>query len=59
MSAYPYPEKERTQYLTDSGSSTECTGLIPSAPLNEDEFFNYQDVYSFLPQPTEDPSREL
>lgn len=27
-------------------SATECTGLIPSAPLNEDEMDSYANLYS-------------
>lgn len=45
-----------------SGSSSDCTGLIPSAPLDDAEFESYQDVYSFLPPPpdrlTEEQLRE-
>ncbi len=58
MSGYPYPEKQKQQFTEQdyikSGSSTDCTGLIPSAPLNDEEFYNYQDVYSFLPPPPDE-----
>lgn len=33
--------------LTNSASSTECTGLIKTPPQNEDELENYNDVYNF------------
>lgn len=52
---YPYPEKQKKQFAEQdyikSGSSTDCTGLIPSAPLSDEELDSYQDVYSFLPPP--------
>ncbi len=56
--AYPYPEKQSKQFCQQdyikSGSSTDCTGLIPSAPLNDEEFNSYQEVYSFLPPPPDE-----
>ncbi len=33
----------------DSCSSTDCTGLIPSAPRDDDERKNYETLYKFLP----------
>lgn len=34
-------------YLSDSASMQECTGLIPSAPLNEDELEAYNEIYKY------------
>nr|WP_317284046.1 hypothetical protein [uncultured Sellimonas sp.] len=36
-------------YLTNSASSNDCTGLIPSAIQSEEELESYNDVYSFVP----------
>ena len=58
MSEYPHPAKKNNHFSQQdylkSGSSTDCTGLIPSAPLNDDEFYSYQEVYSFLPPPPDE-----
>lgn len=35
-------------YLKTS-SACECTGLIPSAPQNDTEIENYEELYPFLP----------
>ncbi|MBQ9764842.1 MAG: hypothetical protein IJW18_01435 [Lachnospiraceae bacterium] len=35
-------------FLT-AASSHDCTGLIPSAPQNEDEAENYEELYPYLP----------
>lgn len=36
-------------YLSGAASSQDCTGLIPSAPLNEAELDSYEELYPFLP----------
>lgn len=36
-------------YLGRSASSTDCTGLIPSAPQNSFELESYETVYPFRP----------
>ena len=58
MSQYPYPPKDKQQFSQQdyikSGSSTDCTGLIPSAPLNDAEFDSYNEVYNFLPPPPDE-----
>ncbi len=36
-------------YLTNAASSQDCTGLIPSAPLNEEELESYNALYKFQP----------
>ena len=33
-----------------ASSATDCTGLIPAAPADEDELENYEELYAFLPQ---------
>jgi len=36
-------------YLSDSASSQECTGLMYAPPLNEEEIESYNEVYKFRP----------
>lgn len=36
-------------YLAGAASSQDCTGLIPSAPLNDTELDSYEELYPFLP----------
>ena len=36
-------------YLGNACSSTDCTGLIPSGPMNEDELESYEAVYHYQP----------
>lgn len=43
-------------YLSNAASTQDCTGLIPSAPLNEDELESYDALYKY--QPPEIPSVE-
>lgn len=31
--------------MTPTVSATETTGMIPSPPLNDDEYFSYQDMH--------------
>ena len=38
-------------YLGNSGSATDCTGLIPSEPLTEAERDSYEEVYHYQPKP--------
>lgn len=42
--------KDDYDYLKSSASFQDCTGLIPSAPLSNDELQNYQELYPFLPK---------
>lgn len=39
-------------YLGNSASATDCTGLIPSAPMSKAERDSYQDVYHYQPKAT-------
>lgn len=45
----------RDPYRTDAFdfmnacSTTDCTGLIPSAPVNDEEYDSYNDIYFFQP----------
>lgn len=41
---------EGYDYLGNSCSSTDCTGLIPSAPVSEAERDSYEDVYHYQPK---------
>ncbi len=54
----PHEEKRANRKFdpedyTNSATVCECTGLIPTAPLNDDEFESYDDVYSFIPTPSD------
>ena len=35
--------------FTNACSPTECTGLIAHAPLTEEEYESYRDIYDFQP----------
>ncbi len=37
----------------DSCSARDCTGLIPSAPADDAERMNYEEVYKYLPPKNE------
>ncbi|MCI8376304.1 MAG: hypothetical protein HFI29_12875 [Lachnospiraceae bacterium] len=41
---------EGYDYLGNSCSSMDCTGLIPRAPLNEAERESYEEVYHYQPK---------
>lgn len=44
---------EDTLFNLDTvASATECTGLMPTPPISEDEVESYTDLYS-IPQPDE------
>ena len=47
---------EGYDYLGNSCSATDCTGLIPSAPTSEAERDSYEEVYHY--QPKAAPKRE-
>ena len=36
-------------YLANAASSQDCTGLIPSEPVDDAEREAYEDVYQYLP----------
>ena len=36
-------------FLANSASTQDYTGLIPSAPVNEDELKSYETIYHYLP----------
>lgn len=36
-------------YLTNAASSMDCTGLIPSLPVSDEELDAYNEVYQFRP----------
>ena len=37
-------------FSVNSCSATDCTGLIPALPQNEDEVASYEELYHFLPK---------
>ena len=46
---------EEYDYIGNSASATDCTGLIPSAPLSRAERDSYQDIYHYQPKITAVP----
>ena len=36
--------------LSNAASFTDCTGSVPSAPLNIDQWENYDEAYHFQPE---------
>ena len=36
-------------YLSNAASTHDCTGLIPSAPVSEEELESSEDVYHYRP----------
>jgi len=41
---------EGYDYLGNSASTTDCTGLIPREPLSKDERESYQDIFHYQPK---------
>ena len=41
--------KESYDYLGNSASATDCTGLMHRAPQNKAEEESYEEVYHYLP----------
>lgn len=39
--------KKEIEYVLTSASNTECTGLMPRPPLNEDEQESYEDFFPY------------
>lgn len=44
---------DSTDYLVNSASTQDCTGLIPSGLQNEEEREFYEEVYHYLPPKVE------
>lgn len=42
-------------YLANSASTQDCTGLIPSAPQNDAELESYESVYHYQPPVMKSP----
>ena len=42
-------------YLANAASNQGCTGLIPSAPLNEAELKSYEEIYKYQAPEVPDP----
>ena len=45
-------------FLSNSASTQDCTGLIPSAPVNENELKSYETVYHYLPPQIKNAQKE-
>ncbi|MCI8624417.1 MAG: hypothetical protein HFG26_12265 [Provencibacterium sp.] len=55
---HPDPEDELYNERFSVMSSTECTGLIPAAPVDEAEADSYQEIYD-IPLSHEKPGEQL
>ena len=44
-------------FLSNAASTQDCTGLIPSGPVNEDELESYEAVYHYQPPKIENKSK--
>ena len=40
---------DSTDYLVNSASAQDCTGLIPAGPQNDKEVEAYEEIYDYLP----------
>lgn len=55
----PLEDQLLDQFLAAS-SATDCTGLLPTAPVSQDEVESYNDLYPYLPEPvTPDGAEEM
>ena len=41
-------------FLSNAASTQDCTGLIPSGPINEDELESYEALYHYQPPQIKD-----
>lgn len=56
-----FPVKEELSeddFIMQSESGTDCTGLMPTPPLTEAEEESYDEVYDFLPTAVKKQPRE-
>lgn len=44
-------EKDSYDYLSDTVSTQECTGLIPANPDGKEAWESYDEIYHFQPKP--------
>ena len=44
-------------FLSNTASTQDCTGLIPSGPVNEDELESYEAVYHYQPPKIKNKSK--
>ncbi len=51
-------ELKEEDFIMNSESGTDCTGLMPTPPLNEAESESYEEVYDFLPNAVKKQPRE-
>ena len=49
------PDKYGITYeeMGNSASCTDCTGLIPVSPVEEEDMLSYEEVYRYLPPTVE------
>lgn len=59
MDKYPVKnEFDAEDFTMNSESGTDCTGLMPTPPLSEQESESYEEVYDFLPNAVKRQPRE-
>lgn len=51
-------KKEDYDYLSHSASMTDCTGLIPTPAVSEEERESYEAIYPYMPKETEEEKRK-
>ena len=60
MDKYPVKDElNQDDFIMNSQSGTDCTGLMPTPPLNKAEEESYDEVYDFLPTAVKKQPREL
>lgn len=55
---YPPYDDDRFYDIGSVASTSDCTGLIPSPPVNEAEAESYAELYN-IPQPTDEINNGL
>lgn len=59
MDKYPVKnELDGEDFTMNAESGMDCTGLMPTPPLNEYEADSYEEVYDFLPNAVKKQPRE-
>lgn len=55
---YPLYDDDKFYDMGSVASASDCTGLIPSPPVNEEEAESYAELYN-IPQPTDEINNGL
>lgn len=51
-------KKEEYDYLSHSASVTDCTGLIPTPAVSEEERESYEAIYPYMPKDAKEDKRK-